>query len=318
MTAKQHPIGTGFTAATDAAEVLAGVDLTGMNVIVTGGTAGLGRQAARALAGAGANVTAASRREGGLDLLDPASIDAFAERYLASRRPLHILINNAAIAQRERVLDARGYEAMLAANHLGHFQLTRALRPALAAVEGARVVAVSSAAHRASGIRWDDPQHARDFDSTMAYAQSKTANILHAVELDRRWSADGIRGFALHPGIVGTYPDPDHPSEADIRAAGAEIDEHLAPLVVRAADKKTPQQAAATIVFGAASPLLAGLGGVYLKDSDVGRIDPAPGVAGADGVLSTDVAPHAVDPTAAARLWELSEELLLRGPGQPA
>ncbi|HEY4018850.1 MAG TPA: SDR family NAD(P)-dependent oxidoreductase, partial [Pseudonocardiaceae bacterium] len=198
MTSKQHPIGTGFTAASTAEEVLKGIDLTGRNVVVTGGSAGLGLETTRALANAGASVTIGARNPdraaaklagierveiSQLELLDPVSIDAFAARYVESGRPLHILVNNAGIASRDLVHDARGYESTFATNHLGHFQLTIGLLPALRAAGGARVVNVSSGGHRLSDIRWDDLHFATGYDGHLAYGQAKTANILFAVEL---------------------------------------------------------------------------------------------------------------------------------------
>ena len=216
MTHKQHPMGSGFTAAATADEVLAGIDLTGRNAIVTGGHAGIGLEVTRALGKAGASVTVGARDPASaadalagmdrvevaqLDLVDTASIEAFAARWLKSKRPLHMLVNGAgASGGPER--DARGYETQFATNHLGHFQLTRALLPALRAAHGARIVAVSSGAQRFGRIRWDDPNLTADYNSRAAYAQSKVANVLFAVELDRRWAANGIRGFAAHPGVV--------------------------------------------------------------------------------------------------------------------
>ncbi|HEY9264040.1 MAG TPA: SDR family NAD(P)-dependent oxidoreductase, partial [Mycobacterium sp.] len=217
MTHKQHPRGFGFAAASTADDVVAGIDLSGRNIVVTAGHVGLGLETTRALSKAGASVTVASRHPdraatavagldrvdvAPLDLLDPASIEAFASRYLASGRPLHVLINNAGIMGGELVRDARGYEAQFATNHLGHFQLTLGLLPALRAAHGARVVNVSSGGHRLSDIRWDDPHFTEGYEGMVAYGQSKTANVLFAVELDRRWAADGIRGYALHPGIA--------------------------------------------------------------------------------------------------------------------
>ena len=171
MTHRQHPIGTPFTPASTADEVLAGIDLTGRNAIVTGGHAGIGLEVTRALAKAGAAVTVGARNSGGataalagvervevgqLDLVDPHSIEAFAAHWLESGRPLHILINNAgASGGPER--DARGYETQFATNHLGHFQLTLALLPALRVAQAARVINVSSGAQRFGQIRWDDP-----------------------------------------------------------------------------------------------------------------------------------------------------------------
>jgi NAD(P)-dependent dehydrogenase (short-subunit alcohol dehydrogenase family) len=331
MTHKQHPIGSGFTAASTADEVLAGIDLSGKNVIVTGGHVGLGLEATRALIKAGASVTVGSRHPdraaptlagiegveiGQLDLLDPASVDAFTTRYLNSGRPLHILLNNAGImAPAERVLDARGYEAQFATNHLGHFQLTLGLLPALRAAHGARVVNTTSGATRICDIRWDDPHFATGYDGHLAYAQSKTANVLFAVELDRRWAEDGIHGYAAHPGIiVGTNLGSSMPADQvqAMQLAVGLVDESGRPIIDPKSGKKTPQQGAATIVFGATSPLLADIGGVYLKDNDISPLDDAadPDAQGADLIRLQNVVPHSIDPQSARRLWELSEQLI--------
>jgi len=327
---KQHPIGTGFTAASTADDVLAGIDLSGKNAVVTGGHVGLGLEATRALAKAGASVTVGSRdprraasalagiervEVAQLDLLDPASIDLFAARYLDSGRPLHMLLNNAGIMGGPLTRDARGYEAQFATNHLGHFQLTVRLLPALRAAHGARVVNTTSGATRISGIRWDDPNFTTGYDGHLAYAQSKTANVLFAVELDRRWAQDGIRGYAAHPGIIiGTNLGSSMPAD-QVRAmqqATGLVDESGRPVIDPPSGKKTPQQGAATIVFAAASPLLAGIGGVYLKDNDISPLDDAadPNAQGADLIRSQNVVPHSIDPDSARRLWEMSEQLI--------
>ena len=330
-TEQQHPIDTPFTAASTADDVLAGVDLTGKNVIITGGAGGLGIEATRALSKAGASITVAARdperaaaasagidrvEVSQLDLLDPASIDAFASRYLTSGRPLHILINSAGNAFGKRTPDARGYEAGFAAFHLGHFQLTLGLHPALQTAHGARIVNVSSGAHRTSDIRWDDLHFEHGYNGNLAYGQTKTAGVLFAVELDRRWAGDGIRAFSVHPGISvasnlahmeqGTF------SMRQLQAMGL-VDDQGRPIIDPEHEKKTPRQAAATIVFGAASPLLDGIGGVYLKNSNVAPLDPTgwgPDPVGEKPVVLSDAAPHALDPKSAQRLWELSEELL--------
>jgi NAD(P)-dependent dehydrogenase (short-subunit alcohol dehydrogenase family) len=332
MTQKQRPIGTGFTAASTADEVLKGIDLTGRNVIVTGGHAGLGLETTRALSRVGASVTVGSRNPdraavalagterveiGQLDLLDPTSIDAFTTHYLDSGRPLHMLINGAGIMGGPLVRDARGYESQFATNHLGHFQLTLGLLPALCAAHGARVVNVSSGGHRLSDIRWDDPHFTTGYDPMLAYGQSKTANVLFAVELDRRWADDGIRGYAVHPGIVvGTGLGPsrteDGPAvtEDQLRAMGL-IDDFGQPIIDPEREKKTPQQGASTSVFAATSPLLAEIGGVYLKDNDISALDaPKPIDFGAEQDIPSDVVPHALDPQSAQRLWNLSQQLL--------
>lgn len=337
MTQKQHPIGSGFTAASTADDVLKGIDLSGTNVVVTGGHVGLGLETTRALSKAGAAVTVGSRdpdraaaalagiervETDRLDLLDPASIGAFAARYVESGRPLHILVNNAGVMGGPLVRDARGYESQFATNHLGHFQLTLGLLPALRAAHGARVVNVTSGGHRLSGIRWDDPHFTSGYDDMglLGYGQSKTANVLFAVELDRRWAEDGIRGYAVHPGIVITTNlgpllasgEERTPwlSDDELRAMGL-IDEAGQPVLDPGREMKTPQQGASTSVFAATSPLLADLGGVYLKDNDISPLDtPRPIDFGAHDDVPSDVVPHAVDPESAQRLWVLSEQLL--------
>jgi NAD(P)-dependent dehydrogenase (short-subunit alcohol dehydrogenase family) len=332
MTQKQHPLGSGFTAASTADEVLKGIDLSGKNVIVTGGHIGLGLETTRALAKAGAAVTVGSRDPdraapnlagierveiGQLDLLDPRSIDAFATRYLDSGRPLHILINNAGIMGGPLVRDARGYESQFATNHLGHFQLTLGLLSALRAARGTRVVNVTSGGHRLSDIRWDDPHFTTGYEPMLGYGQSKTANVLFAVELDRRWAADGIRGYAVHPGVIlGTDLGPSRPEDGhavtdDQRRAMGLIDDSGRPIIDPDRGTKTPQQGASTSVFAATSPLLVDIGGVYLKDNDISPLDtPRPINFGAEQDIPADVVPHAVCPESAQRLWELSERLL--------
>ncbi|MHA6621644.1 SDR family NAD(P)-dependent oxidoreductase [Pseudonocardia sp. DLS-67] len=332
MTQKQHLIGTGFTAASTADEVLEGIDLAGTNAVVTGGHTGLGLETTRALSRAGATVTVGARNPDRaapalagiervevdrLDLLDPPSIDAFAARYLGSGRPLHILVNNAGIMAGPLFRDARGYESQFATNHLGHFQLTLALLPALRAAHGARVVNVTSGGHRLSDIRWDDPHFTTAYDPLLAYGQSKTANVLFAVELDRRWAADGIHGYAVHPGIVVTTglgpsraEDGPAATEDEQRAMGL-IDDSGRPVIAPERELKTPQQGASTSVFAATSPMLADLGGVYLKDNEISPLDtPRPIAFGVDQDIPSDVVPHAVDPESARRLWELSERML--------
>lgn len=325
MTHQQRPLGTGFTAASTADEVLRGIDLTGKNVIVTGGHGRLGLETTRALAQAGASVTVAARnlesaeraiagisraRVSLLDLADPRSIDDFAARWLASNRPLHILVNSATpTPSPELTLDARGYEIQLATSHLGHFQLTLALLPALRAAHGARVVNLSSGAQRFGALRWDDLHFAKGgYNAHVAYAQAKLANVLFTVELDRRFAKEGIRAFAVHPGVIVDPQIVGTPRFESLRAQGL-LDDAGTPIIDPERGKKTVQQGASTIVLAAASPLLAGLGGVYLKDNDVSRIDDEKRPLTADSIPS-EVASHSIDPEAARRLWELSEEFL--------
>jgi NAD(P)-dependent dehydrogenase (short-subunit alcohol dehydrogenase family) len=318
----QAPIGSGFGPTTTARQVLEGIDLTDRVAIVTGGYTGIGLETTRALAEAGATVIVPARtpekarqalsnmprvEHANLDLLDPASIDAFANELLATRRALHILINNAGIMATPLTRDARGYESQFSANHLGHFQLTVRLWPALSKAHGARVVSLSSRAHQRAGIDFNDPnfQH-RAYDRWQAYGQSKTANVLFAVELDRRGKASGIRAFAVHPGAILTDLGRNMTDE-ELRSFGISPDSPRAipagKSVTEGGDFKTVEQGAATSVWCATSPQLAGMGGVYCQDVDVAPILQ-------DGSASNvGVQPYAIDPAAATRLWTLSEEL---------
>jgi NAD(P)-dependent dehydrogenase (short-subunit alcohol dehydrogenase family) len=319
----QTPIHSGFGPATTTREVLEGIDLSGKVAIVTGGYSGVGLETTRALAEAGATVVVPARtadkarqalegisqvEQSKLDLLDPTSIDTFASEFLASGRPLHMLINNAGIMATPLMRDARGYESQFSANHLGHFQLTARLWPALLKAQGARVVSLSSRGHQRAGIDFDDPQfERRAYDRYVAYGQSKTANVLFAVELDRRGEASGIRAFAAHPGGVLTDLIR-HMTDDELRSYGiSRTDSHgstpAGKSVAEGGEFKTLEQGAATSVWCAASPQLAGMGGVYCQDVDVAGILPA------DSASNVGVRAYAIDPEAAERLWSLSEEL---------
>lgn len=328
----QAPIGSGFTAASTAEEVIRGIDLRGKTAIVTGGYSGLGRETVRVLLGAGARVIAPARDVARaqaalagiagvevwpMDLLDPASIDAFAERFLAEGVPLHILINSAGImALPELTRDARGHELQFATNHLGHFQLTRRLWPALVAAGragGARVVSVSSLGHRFSPVVFEDIDFAqREYTPFGAYGQSKTANVLFALELDARGKADGVRAFAIHPGGIldtnlGVHIDP-----AMLEGMGAITADGKAVIDPARGLKDVPM-GAATQVWAATSPQLDGLGGVYCENVEVSPLREANGDAVfeiGDSLSETGVMPHAVDRAAAARLWDVSEAML--------
>lgn len=329
MTTAQRPIGSGFTAASTAADVTRGVDLNGKVAVVTGGYSGIGVETVRALRNAGAAVVVpvrdrakAARTLAGIDvetdemdLLDPASIDAFAARFLATGRPLHMLVNSAGIMAAPLRRDARGYESQFATNHLGHFQLTRRLWPALARANGARVVSVSSWGHRYSPVIFEDINfERRPYDPWKAYGQSKTANVLFAVALDKRSQRDGVRAFALHPGGIVTDLSR-YISADDLRARGA-IDEAGNPVIDPSRNMKTVEQGAATSVWCAVSRQLDGMGGVYCENVDVAPLREAdnssqlPGPGRAAGTMG--VMPHAIDPEAAERLWEVSERLLGR------
>jgi NAD(P)-dependent dehydrogenase (short-subunit alcohol dehydrogenase family) len=305
-------ITTPFTAESTAAGVIAGIDLTGRRAVVTGGASGIGIETARALASAGAEVTLAVRNlEAGertsaeiidstgnkevlvapLDLADQASVAAFAAGWDG---PLHILINNAGLMASPLMRTPQGWEMQFATNHLGHFALATGLHRALAA-EGARIVSVSSSAHHRSPVVFDDIQFEhRAYEPWLAYGQSKTANVLFAVEASKRWAGDGITANALMPGGIRTnlqrYVSDEELDRLRAAAGGAEL------------KWKTPEQGAATSILVATSPLLEGVGGRYFEDC-------AEAEAGKLGAR-TGVAAYALDPDAAARLWHVSADLI--------
>jgi NAD(P)-dependent dehydrogenase (short-subunit alcohol dehydrogenase family) len=308
------PIATPFTAESAAAEVVDGIDLTGRRVIVTGGASGIGIETARALAGAGAEVTLAVRNlEAGqrtaeditattgnkqvlvapLDLADQASVASFVAAWDG---PLHILVNNAGLMASPEMRTPQGWELQFATNHLGHFALAKGLHPALAAARGARVVSVSSSAHLRSPVVFDDIHfRQRAYEPWAAYGQSKTANVLFAVEATKRWANDGITVNALMPGAIRTnlqrYVTDEDLARLRAQSGGATT-----------AAWKTPEQGAATSVLVATSPLLDGVGGRYFEDCNEAGLNQ-PGT-------RQGVAAYALDPEAAARLWQVSVETL--------
>ncbi|MET8992992.1 SDR family NAD(P)-dependent oxidoreductase [Nonomuraea wenchangensis] len=293
-------ISTPFTARTTATEILAGVDLTGRRVIVTGGASGIGAETVRALEGAGAEVTVATRRpaagQRALDLSDLGSVRRFTAEWSG---PVHAIVANAGImALPARRTTPYGWELQLATNFLGHFALINGLREHLRQAGGARVVMVSSGAQLGAPFDFDDPHfERRPYDPWTAYAQSKTADVLLAVAVARRWAADGIAANAHEPGYVHTNLQR-HVDQATMRAMGAMDDDGnlLTPGYF-----KTPEQGAATSVLLAASPLLDGVTGRYFSN-DNQEAEVVPGGPDATG----GVAAWSVDPGAADRLWDLA------------
>jgi NAD(P)-dependent dehydrogenase (short-subunit alcohol dehydrogenase family) len=329
MSTAQAPIGSGFDRASTTVDVIKGVNLVGRVAIVTGGYSGLGLESARTLASAGARVIVPARdverareaiaRIGGgmevrpMDLTDPQSIDDFARDFVESGLPLHLLINNAGImALPELKRDAQGNELQFATNHLGHFRLTLRLWPALQRAGGARVVSVSSAGHRFSPVVFDDINfERRDYEPFKAYGQSKTANILFAVALDRRGQEKGIRAFALHPGGIAATNLGTHVGVEMLKKTGF-VDENDRPVVDLSRDLKSVPQGAATHVWCAVSPQLDGKGGVYCADSDITPVLPEGGsfaLTEDRANRGTGVQVYAVDPKAAEELWRRSEEI---------
>ena len=309
---------TSFGASTTTDDVLAGVDLQGRRFFVTGASAGLGEETARAFAAHGAAVTMAVRdldrgaaavgriratvpgadlevRE--LELASLASVRACADGFLADHDRLDVLVNNAGVMACPFGTTADGFELQFGTNHLGHFLLTNLLAPALVAAAPARVVSLSSRGHRFSDVDLDDPNFEQTpYEPWVGYGRAKTANVLFAVELDHRFADRGVRAFAVHPGSIGTE-------------LGRHLtDESLATLVAsmpagQEVKWKSVPEGAATSVWAATASELDGRGGLYLEDCGIAEptVDPAAPVG---------VRPYALDPARATALWELSERLV--------
>lgn len=315
-----------FGAFTPAREVVAGHDLSGKTVIVTGAATGIGVETARALAEAGADVVIAARKPDlaaeacadinrtatgpgarfeMLDLSDLASIRAFAERW--GTRPLHILINNAAVMACPLDRTKDGLEMQIGTNHFGHYLLGVLLAPALeagAARAGrpSRLVSLSSIGHRRSDVHWDDPHfRARPYDKWESYGQAKTANALFAVGFHARFKDRGVTANAVMPGGIMT-PLQRHLPHEEMVALGW-IDEKTGKI---RDGFKTPEQGASTSVWAAVGPELEGVGGLYLENC--GQAAPWTAETPWAGVM-----PHALDPESADRLWALSAETVGAG-----
>ena len=304
-----------FGAETTASEVADGVDLRGKLALVTGGSSGIGQETARALAERGAHVVltardvpkgegvaAAIRESTGnprveveeLELGSLASIRAFAERFLSRHAALHILVNNAGVMAAPFSKTSDGFELQFGSNHVGHFLMTCLLAPALTKGAPSRIVSVSSRGHHMSPVVFDDIQfERRPYDKWQAYGQSKTANVLFAVGLERRLAARGVHANALHPGGIVT-----------------ELGRHLQPEDFEMLAKRTSglsfksiEAGAATSVLAATAPELEGRGGLYLEDCRIAAVNDAPDAL--NGVKS-----YALDPENAERLWQVSEQLV--------
>ncbi|MBF9069212.1 SDR family NAD(P)-dependent oxidoreductase [Streptacidiphilus fuscans] len=320
--AARETISTSFTASSTADDVLRGVDLTGLRAIVTGGSSGIGVETARALTAAGAEVTLAvrntaagdgvaetiARSTGGvrprvvrLDLADTTTIAPFVEAWSG---PLHLLVNNAGVVTGGLERTREGWELQFATNHLGHFALAVGLHDALALGasdrDGARIVSVSSTAHMRSGIDFDDLHfERRSYDPQIAYAQSKTANSLFAVEATRLWASDGIVANAVNPGGVATGLQRNFTTRQKQSLDAAEA--------AGVFSYKTVEQGAATSIVAAVAPEFAHSGGHYLDDAQEAYTVPN----------DADLAQHphgvkewALDPAIAERLWAVSTDLL--------
>ena len=316
----QIPTGSGFSARTEGAEVVAGMDLAGMTAVVTGGYSGLGLETVRTLADKGVAVIVpvrspdkASENLAGihgnvttapLDLADLASVRRFGESMIEDLDRLDLLINNAGIMACPETRVGPGWEAQFGINHMGHFALTKTLLPLIEQTPGARVVTLSSTAHKLTDIRWDDIQFETGYDKWRAYGQAKTANALFANALSRRLAEKGALAFAVHPGGIIT-PLQRHLPQEEMIALGW-LDEDGEPTELVKTRFKTPEQGCSTTLWAATSPNLEGKPGVYCEDCDIAApTDRESPMARYQGVNA-----HACSDESAERLWGISETLL--------
>ena len=314
------PRSFGATSTTD--EVLQGVNLSGKRVLVTGVSAGLGVETARALAAHGAQVVGAARdlskaraateqvraqaaNGGSFDLvqLDLASLDSVrrcADGLLAASKPFDLIIANAGVMACPKSKTVDGFETQFGTNHLGHFVLVNRIASLLKS--GSRLVNLSSAGHRFADVDLEDPNFERTpYDEFTAYGRSKTANVLFAVEFDRRHKARDVRATAVHPGGIQTelsrYLTPEV-RERLIARINASQPTGAAPF-----SYKSIPQGAATSVWAACVADAGAIGGRYCEDCHVAEVVSIPG-------LFAGVRPYALDPQRAQALWQKSEEMV--------
>ena len=316
--ALQNPVGSGFNATSTTTDVIKGIDLTGKIAIVTGGNAGIGLETTKTLAAAGAMVIVPARDvekarknlEGianveleTMDIMNPYSINAFAEKFLASGRPLHLLINNAGIMWVPLRRDSRGIESQLATNYFGQYHLTARLFPALKKANGARVINVSSLGHHMAPFNFDDPNFFhREYETLQAYGQSKTASNLFSMELDKRAKQFDVRAYSVHPGsISGTELAREASLDLLQKMGFCDADGTIYPEI--ASRLKTIPQGAATTVWCATTPLLNNIGGVYCEDVDIAQL------ANENTVGAHGVELYSLNEANAKRLWNSSEEM---------
>lgn len=321
MTAgEQKPIGSGFGAKSAAADVMNGIDLSGKTAIVTGGYSGIGLETTKALVAAGAEVIVPVRNKEKagnnlaeigvsvemrqMDLGDLASVQNCAAEIAGNHDKIHILINNAGIMACPETRIGADWEAQFATNHIGHFVFTKELAPYLKNAGGARVVCLSSTAHRRSPIRWDDIHfRTSDYEKWEAYGQSKTANALFARDLNRRMAQDGVQAFSVHPGGIMT-PLQRHLETEEMVALGWVDETGEVPEALKAFFK-TPEQGCSTTLWCATNEALKDSGGEYCEDCDIAQL------ASEGSPRYFHVSEWAADDEAAARLWNETEKMVL-------
>jgi NAD(P)-dependent dehydrogenase (short-subunit alcohol dehydrogenase family) len=317
-----------FGATSTTEEVLSGIDLAGKRILVTGVSAGLGVETARSLAAHGAHVVGAARdlkkaetamsqvrkdaaAHGGslelvaLDLASLESVRACADALLAKGEPFDVIVANAGVMATPFGKTRDGFETQFGTNHLGHFVLVNRIAPLIR--KGGRVITLSSSGHRYSNVDLQDPNFERTpYEPFVAYGRSKTANILFAVEFDRRHRENGIRAAAVHPGGIktelGRYTD-----LSRIENMIKELNEQLAAAGKPPFQWKTVPQGAATSVWTGVVAPASDVGGQYCENCHVGTImpDDLPITVASEGVRG-----YALDPKNAESLWKKSEELV--------
>lgn len=297
-----------------------GVRLDGKTAVVTGGYSGIGLEIVKALVAAGAEVVAPARDKqkadeafasAGLaiatlemDLANLTSVYEAAADIGDGHNSVDLLFNNAGVMACPETRAGPGWEYQFAVNHIGHFVFTRELMPYLLNGGGARVVTTSSVGHKRSRIRWDDIHFEKEeYDKWLAYAQSKTANALFALELNNRRGKDGVKSFSVHPGPIFT-PLMRHVPESELVAmgwvkSGGALSDEARDYV------KTPSEGAASLLWAATSSLLDNRGGEYCENCDIAAM------AAPQEPRWANVAEWAVDDEAAQRLWTLTEEMVL-------
>ena len=318
---QQHSIETGFGNKSEASEVLSGIDLSGKVALVTGGYSGIGFETVRALTGAGAKVIVPSRdvdravttldgvigaeQIGFMDLSDLPSVTRFGEAIAANHPKIDIAIFNAGVMACPLYRTQQGLEWQLGVNHVGHYVLLQTLLPSLRAARGARLVTLSSIAHRMSAVRFDDMNYTdREYDKWQAYGQAKSAQSLMAVELDRREAGNGIRSFSVHPGGIFT-PLQRHLGNAEMAEFGwTDTDGRPSPVAEKLF--KTTTQGCATSLWAATHSLLDNVGGVYCEDCNVSDVVPD------ESNAFTGVRQWAIDSETAQRTWTETETLISR------
>ena len=308
-----------FGATSTTEDVLAGVDLTGKRILVTGVSAGLGVETARALIAHGATVVGAARdlakaktATAGigklelveLDLASLASVRACADALVAKDQKFDVVINNAGVMACPFGHTADGFETQFGTNHLGHFVFTNRILPVIAA--GGRVVSLASSGHRFSDVNLDDPNFVTtEYAPFIAYGRSKTANILFAVEFDRRHKAAGIRATAVHPGGIATELARHMPPGA-LEGMVADLNKQQKEAGGPGYSLKSVPQGAATSVWAGVVAPAEAVAGKYCENCHVAEL-----LAGeAASMISEGVRAYAIDPENAKALWAKSEEMV--------